>query len=86
MRYYIFKYGFRSTQPFSRLPFSLYFEDSHNPRTSLGKLIKFIQTLRCQLSIAMTDAAGVNHEWIGATTFYFTVIDFFFYFTETKSC
>ena len=26
----------------------------------------------------MTDAAGVDHEWIGVTTFYFTVIDFFF--------
>ena len=26
----------------------------------------------------MTDAAGVNHQWIGVTTFYFTVIDFFF--------
>ena len=26
----------------------------------------------------MTDAAGVHHEWIGVTTFYFTAIDFFF--------
>ena len=32
----------------------------------------------------MTDAAGVNHQWIGVTTFYFTVIDFFFFFTIQK--
>ena len=32
----------------------------------------------------MTDAAGVDHEWIGVTTFYFTVIDFFLLLYRNK--